>query len=160
LTHLGATFLSIVLEIDVAFSTLSATNTTLFAGLADSSGPTGATNLIGFQRQLGGTNWQGVLTGSTAVDLGLTPITTTTPPQRLKLEVHGTASPYGSGGNGRVRYWVNEVLKAEITGAIPNVAVGVVVGAGVGGSAASVGTNTQCGALLATWNRMLSLPML
>lgn len=114
LTHLGFTGLSLVLEMELAFSTLLATNTLLFAGLLDGTGPIGAPHVIGFQRAGGDTNWQGVLTGAASIDLGVAPASGTTPTQRLRLEVHGSASPYGSGSNGKVRFFVNEVLRGEI----------------------------------------------
>lgn len=156
LAHFGFTGISFVLETEIAVSTLAATNTWIFVGLSSDANVVSATNNIGFMYQLSG-NWRAYSTsggvGGLSTDLGVAPAVGTVPTQRLRLEVHGSASPYGS----KARFFVNDVRVGEFALTIPSAAMGLWAGSTITGGASSGATDTYIGSTLAAWNRALSI---
>lgn len=151
MTHFGSNFLSVVLEAEIAYSALTAAHTTVTWGFSDNLGINSSTNAIWFQCALGG-NWNGFVTGHTALDLGVPPVSGSVPSQRLRLEVHGTASPYA----GKVRFFINGVLRGEIAGAIPSAALLQTMAVSGISPGPTVATTGYVGPVFATWNRQLS----
>ena len=91
---------------------------------------------------------------ATSVDTGVSVGASTTPSQRFRIEVYGSATPYGS----KVRFFINETLVATTTTNIPSAAMYLTFAA----TAAASGTPMvlYLGGIQTVFNRALSVAAL
>jgi hypothetical protein len=94
---------------------------------------------------------------ATSVDSGVTPVVGSDPSggQLFRVELHGSASPYGQ----CALFFINGALVAVSTTNIPSVSA-LVIGMTVNSLASGAAQRIQSGPIYSTWNRFLSLSTL
>lgn len=101
-------------EFDVAMDAIGANNADHIVGLSAGQSPEGATEYIWFRKQSAQTNWFCEIKQGAGVALsnssGVAPHIPSSGLQRLKIEVHGSATPYGvaNGGHATVRFFIDD----------------------------------------------------
>jgi hypothetical protein len=148
------TFVSCVLEWDMAMTGIGANNVTYAVGWASTTNSALSSCAAGFVKRSTDTNWQAVTGGGgTITDTGVAPSLSNN--QRFRIELHGSATPFGT----EALFFINDVLVATIT---TNVPVGTTdlylqIAMDVTGTTAA-NQSLWVGPMLAVWNRWLSLP--
>lgn len=160
IVHTGFTGLALVLEWEAGVTVVSDSIHVCqnFMGLSDVFAPpvvnSGNYILFRYLADGGHVNWLAdTCSGGTAtsVDTGVLVTTDIAPKQRFRIEVYGSATPYGS----MVRFFINESLVATTTTNISSAAMYLTFAA----SAAAGGTSMQIslGGVQAVYNRSLSV---
>lgn len=112
-----------VLEYDLAPDAIGSNGFTYWHGFSGSKDPNSpASGYAWFRKSNGDTNWQcetndGATT--TTVGTSVAPTTDSTALQRFRIEIHGSATPYGAA---TVRFFINETLVATSTTHLPTAA--------------------------------------
>jgi len=157
--YASTTFLSLVLEFEVAATNAPIANQALYLGLGSSAGaadPSTDTSYVRL-RASGTANWfaECAIGGvATSVDTGVAPTVGTFPAQRVRIELHGSTSPYGN----VARFFINETLVTTISTNMPTTTMGISCGAHNISSASGQALNI--GPIYMTWARYASLPAL
>lgn len=162
LIHTGNTFLSTVVEWEAGSPTNVSSGThseTIWMGLTDNpAAPASSNNYCWFSCTNGQVNWQCANANGgavTTVDSTVSESVFTSPGQRMRIELHGSASPYA----GKARFFINEALvQTSATNLPASAALSFMVGSS--GAASSVPVTLRIGPVLATWPRQLSLAAL
>jgi hypothetical protein len=154
------TYTSLACEFEVYFGAASAFDWKFgFSSLMSTptGTPSAAENAIALCKQSADTTWQ-LLTANgaafTKTNTAVTPSVTLGTPDRITIELYGSATPYG----GLARIFINEALVASTTSTLPSAASAMQFF--VAGTATS-GTNSAnvfVSPVRAVWNRYLSTP--
>jgi hypothetical protein len=158
--------MSMVVEFEVGLNAAAAgvaSNTSWFFGVDAGVDPGGAdVNLVGLLKRHNNANWQflsgaGGLQAITAATVATPPTAGTSPTDRIRIELHGSASPLGVY---QARFFVNEVLIGTVVAAnLPGAtAMRIVMGSFNEGGAPSGAPFGYVGPLVAVWNRFTSGP--
>lgn len=151
------TFVSLVMEFEISGTGGAGSGATNFWGLVDINHAgvalSNATPFFGIGAKDATANWQMIHgDGATLVytDLGFTTVGSIGNWNRVRIELHGSGSPYGACG----RLFFNDVqVGGDMTTNIPLVGVGMTPQFGVAATGAS-NANSQIGPLYLTYNRV------
>lgn len=127
----ACTFASWELKADFAMDTVGANNATFWVGLSGTSDyrTPGASGYLWFKKTSGVTNWQCEANdgaSTTTQDSGVPPLAFGTGGmQRLRIEYHGSTTPYGAN---TARFFINDVLVKTYTTNLPITAQEIAVG--------------------------------
>lgn len=152
----GNTFQSTVLETDFTMDAIGGNSMTVWFGFSGGRDPSSPSNgYAWFKKATGDTNWQvqtndGTTTNSQ--DSGQVPIIDASYGQKLRVEYHGSAAPYG---NARVRFFVGSTLVATSTANLPTQNQ-YIVAAVLCTSGSGTGHDINIGPVVATANRFPS----
>jgi hypothetical protein len=147
--------MSLVMEFEV--SPPAAGNHNWLIGMASAASGTlsSANQVCAVGRQGSGTYKLCTANGSinNSADSGVTPSAPGTL-DRVTLELHGSASPYGA----KARLFVNDNLAVESTTALPNASMGFMVGGTATGAVAFA--ELMVSPMRAIWNRVITFPVI
>lgn len=121
--HPGCTFASWELKFDFGMDAIGNNGMTYWVGLSGGKDPSApASGYLWFRKATGDTNWQCEAndgTTTTTVDSTAPPVTEASAMQRMRIEYHGSASPYGVN---TALFFINDALVATITTHLPTAA--------------------------------------
>lgn len=145
---------SLIVEFECLFPN-SADNMNWMVGFSNvlSGTPSSVNQIFAVGKRSSDTNYQLFSSSGSvlaAVDSGVVPASSSSPLDRITLELHGSASPYGA----RARLFVNEKMVETTTVPTATAMPLLVIGTTVGTSSSGVSISP----LRATWNRVLSIP--
>lgn len=160
----NAAMLSAVLEFEIGLNTAAigtTSNSSFIVGFDNGTDPFGADNQLAFlHKKYNDANWR-----TTTDDGGLVLWTlTSTPPSanpnnipvdRVKIEIQGTASPYGVY---QLSLFINEKAITTVSASLPTAAVRLVFGSGNEGGAPVGGPLAFLGPVRCVYNYLLSPP--
>lgn len=131
------------------------------SGAQSATGTPGADHAFALVKQAADTHWflqTGNGSAFTKTDTTITPSTTLGAPDRVRLELHGSGSPYGS----KHRVWINDalVIDASLTNPPTNTSIGMSFLVAATTTGASANGVMRLSPVRMTWNRYLSQPLI